>query len=74
MKRLKHKGQFGHSPYVFTDSVFFNSFTPCSFHEHPNQGQMEDSFQNSEGKITKLKKGAKSQLDCWIGAKSQLDC
>jgi hypothetical protein len=33
---------------------FFNLFVVGPFDGHPNKGQMEDSFQNSEGKITTL--------------------
>jgi hypothetical protein len=31
---------------------FFNLFVPDLFDGHPNKGQTEDSFENSEGKIT----------------------
>jgi hypothetical protein len=69
----KHKGQFGLSPlcfYRFCTSLIH--FLHAPFDGHPNQGQTEDLFQNSQGKITKLKKTrAKSQLDRWIGAITQ---
>jgi hypothetical protein len=38
---------------------FFNLFVPGLFDGHPNKGEKEDSFQNSEGKITKLKNKGK---------------
>ena len=50
------KGQFGLFPFVFTDFVFFKPFILSLSNGHPKQGQMEDSFQNNEDKITKFKK------------------
>jgi DUF971 family protein len=38
---------------------FLNSFIPSASNGHPNQGQMELSFQKSKGKITKLKNRGK---------------
>ena len=57
-KRLKIsiRGSLVFPPMFLQILYFFNSFTPCPFDGHPNQGQTVDLFQNREGKITKLKK------------------
>jgi hypothetical protein len=63
------KGQCGHFAFAFLALEFLNSFIPCPSNGQPKPGQTKSSFQNNEGKNTKLKK--QGQIHNWNTGQGQ---